>query len=523
MLMAVVGCDFIPPRPPVGRSGAEDGSTRAAGVADDELVRSTASQSPEEEMSELNVTGPPVDEFWEKYLVGGKKVGFSHTKIETLAEPVDGFPWLVTFEDRLQVQRSGDALKQRFLQKSLESPRGEVLKFWSDLEVGDQQTRYRGEVVDGRMTIDTRQSDQVQRQVYPWPKDALGSFAVSRSLRQQPMRPGETRTLTSLLPIQYVPGRIELTASARVPVPVGDSSTQRLLEIESVTYLGDAEMMRQTLWADEDGNVLKSYTAAFDLTSVRSSQQDATLETGELVDLLAASRVQLDEPIPAQQDQVRLRVRHGSRSPAEIIPTTEYQQVIPENDKTAEIIIHRTPQRQGQPPRPEDRQPSPFIQSNDARIVKLAQTVAQGGQGRLVTMLRDVTHGNITQKNFTQGFASAAEVIRNPEGDCTEHAVLLAALLRASGIPAKVAAGLVQTETEEGPAMAYHMWTLAWDEERWVVLDAMFGDVPVGTDRIEILRTSLSDGNQYSALMPVLQMIGQVSIEVLPADESVRR
>ena len=39
--------------------------------------------------------------------------------------------------------------------------------------------------------------------------------------------------------------------------------------------------------------------------------------------------------------------------------------------------------------------------------------------------------------------ATAAEVARSREGDCTEHAVLLAALARARGIPARVAMGLV--------------------------------------------------------------------------------
>ncbi len=42
----------------------------------------------------------------------------------------------------------------------------------------------------------------------------------------------------------------------------------------------------------------------------------------------------------------------------------------------------------------------------------------------------------VTKKNFSQTFASAAEVARSRKGDCTEHAVFLMALCRARGIPA---------------------------------------------------------------------------------------
>ena len=40
-----------------------------------------------------------------------------------------------------------------------------------------------------------------------------------------------------------------------------------------------------------------------------------------------------------------------------------------------------------------------------------------------------------TEKDLSVGFATAADVARTAQGDCTEHAVLLAALLRASDIP----------------------------------------------------------------------------------------
>ncbi|NBU87363.1 MAG: transglutaminase domain-containing protein, partial [Verrucomicrobia bacterium] len=63
-------------------------------------------------------------------------------------------------------------------------------------------------------------------------------------------------------------------------------------------------------------------------------------------------------------------------------------------------------------------------------------------------------------KNYGVGFATASEVARNKEGDCTEHSMLLAALGRALGIPTRVATGLVYADEFEGEkdVLVYHMW-----------------------------------------------------------------
>ena len=93
-------------------------------------------------------------------------------------------------------------------------------------------------------------------------------------------------------------------------------------------------------------------------------------------------------------------------------------------------------------------------------------------------------------KNFSQAFATAAEVARSLEGDCTEHAVLLAALCRARKIPARVAFGLVYYPPQKG--FAYHMWNEVWIADRWVPLDATLGLGGIGADHIKLGDSNLS-------------------------------
>ncbi|WP_394846345.1 lasso peptide biosynthesis protein [Pendulispora brunnea] len=77
----------------------------------------------------------------------------------------------------------------------------------------------------------------------------------------------------------------------------------------------------------------------------------------------------------------------------------------------------------------------------------------------------------ITKKNRMRGFDVASIVAKRGEGDCTEHAVLLAALLRANGIAARVICGLVLMKMER-PLAFGHAWTEAWVDGGWKPFDA---------------------------------------------------
>jgi transglutaminase-like putative cysteine protease len=82
----------------------------------------------------------------------------------------------------------------------------------------------------------------------------------------------------------------------------------------------------------------------------------------------------------------------------------------------------------------------------------------------------------VEDKNLSVGYASAAEVVASKQGDCTEHAVLAAALCRAVGIPAQVVTGLAYVE-EWGTVMngfGGHAWARAYVGGKWIGIDAAF-------------------------------------------------
>jgi len=78
---------------------------------------------------------------------------------------------------------------------------------------------------------------------------------------------------------------------------------------------------------------------------------------------------------------------------------------------------------------------------------------------------------------------SAREVLRVLRGDCNEHAVLLTALARAAGVPARMVAGAVYQDGD----FYYHAWSELWLGGRWVSADAVFRQMPVDATHVKLV------------------------------------
>lgn len=157
---------------------------------------------------------------------------------------------------------------------------------------------------------------------------------------------------------------------------------------------------------------------------------------------------------------------------------------------------------------------------------------AQGGGGVVTPQrLRDFVRDYIDAKNLSVGFATASEVARTGEGDCTEHGVLLAAMLRGAGIPSRTVTGLVYADQFLGgrDIFGYHMWTQAWIETGqgqgvWVDLDAAFPGQVDGFDATHIaLSTSAQSNEDFTndmvAMLPLMQGLEVKVIELEWAEE----
>ncbi len=147
----------------------------------------------------------------------------------------------------------------------------------------------------------------------------------------------------------------------------------------------------------------------------------------------------------------------------------------------------------------ESLQPTFWLQTDHRRLTKIASTVRSADIPDVDKMARleRWARRRMNVIDFA-GHFSAAEALERRAGDCTEGAVVLAALGRAAGIPTRVASGIVYSrERYHGVSHAFtpHAWTLAYVDGEWKSFDMSLD----GFDATHIA-LSISDGDPGSIM-----------------------
>lgn len=425
---------------------------------------------------------------------------------------------------RLRVHRSGTPLSMALRFYDITTPAGELLELGSEMTQGGSSICSHGRIEDHQLFLTTTTQGKPQGFILPWKPEYGGFHAVELSLATHPMKPGETRTLQSLAPVVQQLTTVELRAGKEetVQLPGGEF---RLLKIESVTRLPGGPPLQDTFWVDSAGNALKVHSQAMNAELTATSRQLAEDLSGlEKLDLALDQAILVQPSLvrPHQTTRVRYRLQLERGNPAQVFPPTPYQQVRTVDSHTIELTVWASrpnlpppkTDAAADPPTGYDQKSNNFIQSDDPRIVRLAHEAI--GQEKVplqqAILLERFVHDYLRSKNFSTAFATALEVLQTREGDCTEHAVLLAALSRAVGIPARVAIGLVYHEGK----FYYHMWNELYVENRWMAFDSTLAEGGIGAAHIQLAHSHLHGASAFSAFLPVLNVLGQgLRIEVI--------
>jgi hypothetical protein len=155
--------------------------------------------------------------------------------------------------------------------------------------------------------------------------------------------------------------------------------------------------------------------------------------------------------------------------------------------------------------------PTATLQSDAPEISRLAKKI-RGEEKDHCKIIAALTRHVFTslEKRNSATFSSALETLKAGFGDCGEHAVLLAALLRSTRIPARVVFGLCYYE----PKKAYvgHAWVMAWAGS-WIFVDPAFGIFPACQDRVPLMIDDNGRGMVFLA-----RFVGRIGIEYVPGN-----
>jgi hypothetical protein len=271
------------------------------------------------------------------------------------------------------------------------------------------------------------------------------------------------------------------------------------------------------------------------LTMMMSDKEQATAIGGGLApDMMNPTFIRPDRPIRSPRTTTTASyLLHVADGTMPALPETSVQRVEPLEARSARVLVELDNPRSAEPTSAADPsylESSSMLNAQDPEIIALvARALAKADEepAARAEQLRGFVYRYIANKGLDVGFASASEVARSRQGDCTEHAVLLAAMLRADGIPARVVSGLIYADRFAGQRhiFGYHMWTQAIVDRgtgpAWVDLDATLPVRGPGFDatHIAISTSALRDGEAVMSLAALAPLIGQLQISVESIEE----
>ncbi len=469
------------------------------------------------------------EEHWYRIEMAGAPAGFVHERVTREGDEV-----VTESETRLDIRRATASLRVELAQRFVETPAGEPRRAWMRQSLGQMPIETSWEFTPDEVRAVHRQGDQERRETLPRPARAWVTPARAAEILRQHLASGAERfTIVSVDPLAGLEPvgtlwKLE-ERDLSFPLPTGETvrasrwrQTQDLVPgVETVTLV------------DEDGRMLESRTQMMGLEMVvrlagPGALDEETSRAAEAPEILVRTFVRplrpLERPRQIERAVYVLSVAEGELPE---LPSAGAQRVEPRDAKSARVVVDASSPGVADPVDPVDPvDPEAFLGTSTwlahedpllRALVEQALGAAEGGspEARAET-LRAFVHDYLAEKDLDTGLATATEVARSKSGDCTEHSVLLAALLRGAGIPSRIAAGLVYVErfAGENGVFGYHMWTQALIDGRWRDLDATFEE-PFDATHIALATTPFADQPPPArALARLAVLMGRVRIDV---------
>jgi transglutaminase-like putative cysteine protease len=478
--------------------------------------------------------GKIVLDLWDAAYLQNGKAGYVHTFTEEIQ--MGGETLLrTTIELRLTVKRNTEVVQLNMDNGTVENLEGKVVGVFMKQFLGKNKTlELTGTVTAGSLhtVVDGTKTSKPQ----PWDPRVVGLFRQQKMFKEKQIKTGDELNYLSYEPSinAAVPTFVRVKGYEDVEL-FGGQQKKRLLRVETRTAKIDkVQMPPLTSWVGDNKTVQRSQVDVPGLGIVvlyRTSKAVATapgsLDT--LTDIGLTQAVPLKAPIfdayATSAAVYRITVR-GDDDPGSTFSRDARQQIKNLRGNTFELHVRAAGSEPAEDKQPgvEFTQSSYFINCDDALVKKhaLAAVGNEKESWKKALLIEKWVYGKMESKNH-ETLATADHVARTLEGDCTEYAMLTAAMCRAQGIPSRTAVGLIYADVKGKAAFAFHMWTEVFVGGRWTPLDATLGLGKVGATHLKIADQSWHEVRTMVPLFPVMRVMGRVSIDVVSVENSVKR
>ncbi len=442
---------------------------------------------------------------WNGIYYRGEKVGFSVS--QTL--PTDG-GYELQEDGELQLTLMGATTAAR-LQTRATVDRAFALRTFSfSLDPGTGPISVDGTLDGPRLDLTIRTPHGTRQETRELEETPALALNLGRRLAAAGLKTGQRLEMSLFDPATLTNAPVTVDVEAREIVRVSGLPVPAF-RIRS-RFLG----VISTSWITDVGEVIKE-ESPMGLVVLKESREQATaraMSAEASADLLqvAAIAPRLSRPIddPAAVERLRIRL---SGFDFRALGTADLQGAGQRLE--GDVLEVRSADTLTPGPADPDAgrflEPEPFIESDAPEIRAEAEKALAGATTPAERAERLVRYVNaLIEKKPTVSLPSALEVLRTRVGDCNEHTALYVAMARASGLPARVAVGLVFLRG----AFYYHAWPEVYVKQAdgrglWESVDPTLNQYPADATHVRLARGGL---DRQTTILP---LIGNAQIAVL--------
>lgn len=464
-----------------------------------------------------------LEERWYELSIGGQPCGWYSERVERAGDRVR-----TNTETQMRIGRLGQSVVLSTRTTFEETARGEPVKVTVVKESGTAPIKSSWLFGPGGIDVIEEQGGRTAARRYPLPPEGcLTPRGVDEFVRRRLAADARELAYTSLDPESGpTPVRVESRRTGAAQAVVNG----RTVSVSEWTTKSTLVERPSTELLSADGVLVRSSTdiGVGVLESRLTTREAATAAKGS-VELMAKTFVPVAGDARAltgaRSAELRISSRAGTLGD---LPSAGAQRCTRVAPGVLDIAVDAGGGSEATPGELQDpryRRASVMVDCDDPKVRALATAALKGaGEAPLARAeaLRSAVARHISKKDLASGFGSASEAATSRAGDCTEHAVLLAAMLRAAGIPSRVVTGLVYVQQVGAARNSYgwHMWTQGIIDGRWMDFDAV---MPAGPRRFDASRlmtgSSAADGPGLdSDLVRIVDLMGAIVIEVKSID-----
>jgi hypothetical protein len=444
---------------------------------------------------------------WMEIYLKGKKVGYSVNQTSPAGED-----YLIQEEIFLRLNLMGQASNIHTITRALVDHEFLLINFRFRMSSGVVTFQASGRVEGNQMVLEVGEGAGRRGESITLPEPPVIGSGMAQFFKGQLIKVGQSFKFPVFDPSTFTQKQMVIRVKARETITISG--------IKYETFRLESEMWGQptTFWLDQRGVVLKE-EGFMGLTLVKSNPARAPrdIEGSGGSDFYRLAAIKLNRRLP-HADRLRyLKLR------AEGLDKAHFDTHILNSGRQRlrggiiEIVQENSPLHATYtlPYSGQSGKIIPFLQpelnveSDHRAITERAHEIIGDAKNPFTAarQLMDWVYCHV-EKRPVISVPSALEVLKSRVGDCNEHAVLLTALLRAAGIPARLCVGLVYAK--EG--FFYHAWIESWVGE-WISMDPILNQMPVDATHIKLVHGGLDKQ------VEILGLIGKLRLEIIDYHE----